>query len=800
LVDSIRQEKDIKKIRSYIENSKGLDGYERLEFLGLDRMYELKEGEIKEKLNSLQNPRRWIWITSISQVEEDEKISLQQLLNIVQEERRSLREGERAKRERRIRSNLVRETLAIIRKAKTKESEKHEEAARLAIDIVALARIKNERMKNVREHLGDSQVPSPDQMKKLSEADSELRTAEKGLTSLGVTLESEKERINERKEFYKDTGVDEKLKEKSQDFSSKFQSFQAAKQKVAAIERVRSKTAEIDDTYREEMKKIENACSYIDGLLLSDEEKEVYKKDALNPALDLEEVLKNAKSSARENQKRKIEEALAPLNLDSKHLSKAIERLSDDGANCDEVISETREAYVEGIKKVLRAFVTLNDEEKDTFISRLLPDGSNGAEIIEEAKRLGKSHVAKIIEAIERIDKTGLSEARKSELKSEINRDGSNAKEIAEKAERENENRSKRITVVKEGDIIYVTSDNKIKREIIILGEDEIRGIVVKGREVFLYEYEKKEGEIEIRGYGDFGLLPELKKGNEITLARLYDRVLARRGSKGGVREEKTSRLFEKIGHLSVKEAYGLIRKEVRGMSLIPNIVMSVGSEEERKYVYKNIGEREEGKKNKVWIEGINEIKNYGEDERSIGKYSDSKVGAIVGYGKEVGEGKYVGMYMKGSKHEIKQGAGNSGEVVNVGFGLSGGYENKVEIKWLTYVGMSKYRAEREWEEGKAKGEFSGGEIGLAVEGGVKLGIVKPYIGIGARKNSYEDIEEKGNLIDVEIEKGSYERCVGRIGIEGNREISKKVEIVGRVEYERVTKGERGSEVGRNRG
>jgi hypothetical protein len=221
---------------------------------------------------------------------------------------------------------------------------------------------------------------------------------------------------------------------------------------------------------------------------------------------------------------------------------------------------------------------------------------------------------------------------------------------------------------------------------------------------------------------------------------------------------------------------------------------MSVGSEEERKYVYKNIGEREEGKKNKVWIEGINEIKNYGEDENSIGKYSDSKVGAIVGYGKEVGEGKYLGMYMKGSKHEIKQGTGNSGEVVNVGFGLSGGYENKVEIKWLTYVGMNKYRTEREWEDGKAKGEFSGGEIGLDVEGGVKLGIVKPYIGIGARKSSYEKIEEKGNLTtdDLKIEKGSYERCVGRIGIEGNKEISKKVEIVGRVEYERVIKGERG--------
>jgi uncharacterized protein involved in copper resistance len=89
------------------------------------------------------------------------------------------------------------------------------------------------------------------------------------------------------------------------------------------------------------------------------------------------------------------------------------------------------------------------------------------------------------------------------------------------------------------------------------------------------------------------------------------------------------------------------------------------------------------------------------------------------------------------------------------------------------------------------------GEIGIDVEGGLKvrsklLGIVKPYIGIGARKSSYGKIEEKGKLVNVNIEEGSYERCVGRIGVEGSREISKKVEVVGRVEYEKVIKGERG--------
>ncbi|MDR1104619.1 MAG: autotransporter outer membrane beta-barrel domain-containing protein [Endomicrobium sp.] len=300
--------------------------------------------------------------------------------------------------------------------------------------------------------------------------------------------------------------------------------------------------------------------------------------------------------------------------------------------------------------------------------------------------------------------------------------------------------------------------------------------------------------------------------GNEKTVTKLFDRKL--QGKEEGQvisvtmmaaigkgneldRDKKVKSLFKEIGQRSIEEAYMLIRKEGTSLRFIPNVVKSVGSEEERKYVYKNIGKREEGEKNGVWIEGINEIKNYREDEDSIGKYSDSKVGAIVGYGRVVGERAYIGIYMKTEKDEIKQGGGNSGEVVNVGVGVCGGYERKIGIKWLGYIGMNKYKTERESIGGKGKAEFSGREIVLDVEIGLKIGnkvvrIIRPYIGIGARKSSYENIEEKWTLIDVMIKEGSYKRCVGRIGVEGNKEISKKVEIVGRMEYERVIKGERG--------
>jgi hypothetical protein len=477
-------------------------------------------------------------------------------------------------------------------------------------------------------------------------------------------------------------------------------------------------------------------------------------------------ISERARKKAAEEKKsaiNELKEKLKSLKLNEETLSKAIEKVSDDGSNYEEVIKETKKECVEEIKKRIETCTTLKDEEKSSFVSRILNDGSNLNEIYEEAAELANSRFEKKRQAKKQIRNTGLSKERKDALEKEINTDGSNCDEIVRMAKTEDTSKpgtdeatgtslprpkAEELKVeVKEGNIIYVENNKKIKmeRRTVAIGDiSDIseRNIVVGGKEVFLYEYEKKkEGEIEIRGYGEYGILPKLKSNNERVLARLYDRVLEGRERKEegevegkGVGKDKGSQLFEKIGHLRVADAYAYVSKEVRGLSLIPNIVMSVGSEEERKYVYKNMGERGEGEENKIWIEGINEVKNYGEDENSVGKYSDNKVGTIIGYGREVGEGKYVGMYMKGSKHEIKQGAGNSGEVVNVGLGISGKYENKVEIKWLTYVGMNKCRTEIGWEEGNVKGEFSMGEVGIDVEGGLKIrseliGIVKPYKG-----------------------------------------------------------------------
>lgn len=81
--------------------------------------------------------------------------------------------------------------------------------------------------------------------------------------------------------------------------------------------------------------------------------------------------------------------------MDKKTLSKAIEKVSDDGSNYEEVIKETKKECVEEIKKRIETCTTLKDEEKSSFVSRILNDGSNLNEIYEEAAELANPRFEK---------------------------------------------------------------------------------------------------------------------------------------------------------------------------------------------------------------------------------------------------------------------------------------------------------------------------------------------------------------------------------------------------------------------
>ncbi|MDR2428095.1 MAG: hypothetical protein LBD19_04070, partial [Endomicrobium sp.] len=160
------------------------------------------------------------------------------------------------------------------------------------------------------------------------------------------------------------------------------------------------------------------------------------------------------KSAAKAEKINELKEKLKSLKLNKETLSKAIEKVSDDGSNYEEVIKETKKECVEKIKKRIQTCSTLKDEEKNSFVSRILNDGSNLNEIYEEAVELANPRFEKKREARAQIKNTGLSKERKDAL------------------------------------------------------------------------------EKEIRGYGEYGILPKLKSNNERVLARLYDRVLEGRERK----------------------------------------------------------------------------------------------------------------------------------------------------------------------------------------------------------------------------------------------------------------------------
>ncbi|MDR1245288.1 MAG: GA module-containing protein [Endomicrobium sp.] len=420
----------------------------------------------------------------------------------------------------------------------------------------------------------------------------------------------------------------------------------------------------------------------IKDMLLSDEQKEELKKkintkSLLKTEADYQEILNGTKSLREAN-------AIDLINTLDGISSTRKEDIKDSikqGTISPEEGLNSAKKTAKAIKRISK-LQNLNDEEKENLYKRINPDASNINEVIKEAEDMNSSRQSSDGDGHSGGDETP---------------DGNGTASEDEKVKTE---------VIKEGKkgYIIIESNEKIGKKVKTIEASDIEGIggvEVRGSEVFLHEVEYKEGKIEIKGYGEYGLLPELKGENEKTIAKIFDRALEGRRSEeeesgendraggvimtmtGGVKVEELKKsekgriLFEKIGHASVNEAYALARKEISTIRLLPNVIMSVGSEEERKYVYKNveIKGKEEEEEDKVWIEGINEIKNYGEDEKSKEKYSDNKVGTVIGYGREIGEGKYIGMYMKGSKDEMKQGVGNNGEVVNVGMGFCGGYE-----------------------------------------------------------------------------------------------------------------------------
>jgi hypothetical protein len=448
LAKNIEIAKDIKELEKYNSQiSPELNGHKNLEFLVLKRRYELKEEILKKRLTNLQNPRIWEKVGNFrkSQEEKDREIEvLKKLFNIAKEEREGLKEGETIKeretREKGIRDRAIRETAYIISLAIDEKLEAEKAAVKVAIKRVALARLIYEQAITTTMKLKEKKAKNLIEAEKAEEnAGQELKKREDDLGSLGLNLTTEEGKITEKKEFYKDNeNFGNELKTKDDEFVLKFKDLKTAKERVDIIEIVNLQTERMKEIYieaREEIKRREEACTYIDGLKLGDE-KEKYKTDVLNYDLDLTEVLKTVKSSARAKQKEILKTRLTSsqfdyvFQLDEKFLSTAIQDLLADGANVDEVIKTIKEKYVDETREFLKQFKTLSEEEKTAFAGELLADGSNVYDIRTRAILKGRENNNRVREFKSSIDKIYLSKKRKKELKTIVNAAGTNIEEI----------------------------------------------------------------------------------------------------------------------------------------------------------------------------------------------------------------------------------------------------------------------------------------------------------------------------------------------------------------------------------
>jgi hypothetical protein len=247
LAEKIKKEKDITKLGNFeTQISAKLKGHEKLEFLVLKRGYELREEGLRGRLSNLENPGRLKSIIDRrSQEEKDEEIKVVgKLYYIAEEESKGLKEEEskeqRKEREREIRSNIISEIVDSIRRAKTEELRTGKEASEVAVDIVALARIieKNAKYNSaIMGASGDSKQYLEEEAKRAIVQ--QQGDVEKELSLVGLTLETEEERINGREKFYENSqNLDEEFQAKSNAFISIVREIKTIKDRIAVIEQV----------------------------------------------------------------------------------------------------------------------------------------------------------------------------------------------------------------------------------------------------------------------------------------------------------------------------------------------------------------------------------------------------------------------------------------------------------------------------------------------------------------------------------------------------------------------------------
>jgi len=181
-----------------------------------------------------------------------------------------------------------------------------------------------------------------------------------------------------------------------------------------------------------------------------------------------------------------------------------------------------------------------------------------------------------------------------------------------------------------------------------------------------------------------------------------------------------------------------------------------------------------------IWVYGKANAVSNSSDENSLNDYTDTSVGATVGYDFFFADTDFIlGFFGRVDNHDIKQEPGNTASVLNSGLGAYGGYvKSSWDVKWLLSGSVDAYDTDRyiQFADRKAAASFGGMTINADIEAALKTSLgentgLRYYAGAEMQNSSYNEIKESGaDSLDLAVSGSAYQRTAARLGVSVNYE------------------------------
>jgi uncharacterized protein with beta-barrel porin domain len=266
-------------------------------------------------------------------------------------------------------------------------------------------------------------------------------------------------------------------------------------------------------------------------------------------------------------------------------------------------------------------------------------------------------------------------------------------------------------------------------------------------------------------------------------------------------RGEDIDFVIDRIDHLAAVDAEATQKALAQTSGYFLASVIRDATNNNRDVIYSRLNTRIVDNKGDVWGEIKGDFTEYSGDANSLGDHKDTETGATIGYDRYLTKGRFankllLGAYSKVNKHYVSQSSSNDGEITNAGLGLVGLYnEDDWEARAIIDGSYDLYTTKRQVQfdriDRTAKANFSGMGLGIDLEGALKRDvgnqyILRPYVGLEARINSYGDIQEKeASDLSLTVDGDSYNRLIARAGL-GIKKNEKKYTWNANIEYKHL--------------